>query len=159
MRNIVIIIFFLLFPFSAYAHPGRTDYRGGHKCWKNCTEWELKTGEYHLHDKDWKPIRLDKKGNPIKQILPEQTPTAVPKDRTEPAQPYEINKALPAEENKAPETAEPEKIIIREQVHKTVVYEESILPFNCILLLILAVLLAVLLLLALIFIRKKREKG
>ena len=40
---------------------GKTDYRGGHKCWKNCSEWELRYGEYHLHDKDWKPIRLDKR--------------------------------------------------------------------------------------------------
>jgi len=42
---------------------GKTDRRGGHKCWKNCGEWELGRGEYHLHDKEGKPIRLDQSGN------------------------------------------------------------------------------------------------
>jgi len=41
-----------------FAHPGKTDFRGGHQCLKGCREWGLFHKEYHLHDKDWKPIRI-----------------------------------------------------------------------------------------------------
>ena len=32
-----------------YAHPGRTDARGGHTCRTNCPKWGLDFGEYHSH--------------------------------------------------------------------------------------------------------------
>jgi len=41
---------FILTANIAFAHPGRTDSKGGHTCRTNCTErWGLKYGEYHYH--------------------------------------------------------------------------------------------------------------
>ena len=131
MKNIIFLIAIILFSVSAYAHPGKTDYRGGHKCWKNCSEWKLRYGEYHLHDKDWRPIRLDKKDNPIKQT-----------------------QVIASTEQKNQEIKKPDIKTINEHNYNMTIYEESILPFNIILLLILALLL----LIALIYIREKREK-
>lgn len=72
MKKLLILILILLLPLTALPHPGRTDKRGGHKCWKNCSSWGLDYAEYHLHDKNWKPIRLDKNGNPMMPLLQEQ---------------------------------------------------------------------------------------
>jgi MYXO-CTERM domain-containing protein len=46
---------------TAYAHPGKTDRYGGHKCYKECAEWDLYYAEYHLHDKDGRPVKVVKK--------------------------------------------------------------------------------------------------
>lgn len=134
----------LLFPLFASAHPGKTDYRDGHKCWKNCTEWGIGYGEYHLHDKDRKPLRLDRKDRPSMQVQPEPTP------QTEPVR--ETSSVIPPEQVKQ-ETKESEKRYV-EQNYITTIYEESILPLN-----IMFLVLAVLLLMALIFIRKKRKEN
>lgn len=40
----------LLLPFTASAHPGRTDSNGGHTCRTNCEKWGLEYGEYHYHN-------------------------------------------------------------------------------------------------------------
>jgi len=63
MKAVFITHFCSLISVSAVAHPGKTDRSGAHKCWKNCGEWELGRGEYHLHDKEGKPIRLDQRAN------------------------------------------------------------------------------------------------
>lgn len=41
------------------AHPGKTDYQDGHKCFKNCEDWDMNYDEYHLHDKDRNAIRME----------------------------------------------------------------------------------------------------
>jgi len=46
---LLIVIIFILPYNSAYAHPGRTDSKGGHVCKTNCEKWGLKIGEYHIH--------------------------------------------------------------------------------------------------------------
>jgi MYXO-CTERM domain-containing protein len=59
----------VLFPFllavvialPASAHPGKTDRQGGHKCYKECAEWDLYYAEYHLHDKDGKSVKVARK--------------------------------------------------------------------------------------------------
>jgi hypothetical protein len=59
----------VLFPFllaavfvlPAYAHPGKTDRDGGHKCYKECAEWDLYYAEYHMHDKDGKAVKVARK--------------------------------------------------------------------------------------------------
>lgn len=33
----------------SYAHPGRTDRWGCHRCRTNCERWGLSYGEYHCH--------------------------------------------------------------------------------------------------------------
>lgn len=45
----------------ASAHPGKTDRDGGHKCYKECAEWDLYYAEYHLHDKDGRPVKVARK--------------------------------------------------------------------------------------------------
>ena len=61
MRTLFLALLIFIFPVLAWSHPGKTDSVGGHKCYKGCEKWELLFGEYHLHDKDGKPIRVAKK--------------------------------------------------------------------------------------------------
>ena len=41
------------------AHPGKTDFRDGHRCLRNCEERNLYENEYHLHDKDRNAIPVE----------------------------------------------------------------------------------------------------
>lgn len=152
MKKKICLALIFLFSASAFAHPGKTDRRGGHKCWKNCTGWELRFGEYHLHDKDWKPIRLDARGNPIPDEPPphDMTSSQEPQERAEPPKPEQTG-LRPSGDNVP---GKPETRIIKEYKHTTVVREEEILSLNNILLLALIFLL----LAALIFIRQGRGK-
>lgn len=61
MKRLIVIVTFCMIPVLSYSHPGKTDWRGGHKCIKDCEEWGLFYAEYHLHDKNWKPIRISRK--------------------------------------------------------------------------------------------------
>ena len=61
MKRLIIIAALCIIPVSSYSHPGKTDWRGGHKCIKDCEEWGLFYAEYHLHDKAGKPIRISRK--------------------------------------------------------------------------------------------------
>ena len=72
MRRPVLLITLLAFlaPLSAPAHPGMTDRYDGHKCFKKCEDWNILYAEYHLHDKDRKPVRIAKKK---KQVPQEET--------------------------------------------------------------------------------------
>ncbi len=45
---IIIILFSQMV--VVYAHPGRTDSNGCHKCRSNCESWGLSYGEYHCHN-------------------------------------------------------------------------------------------------------------
>ena len=92
MKNGLVLAIILFFSLSADAHPGKTDRQGGHKCWKNCGEWELNYEEYHLHDEDWKPLRLDTKGNPLHPVRPEGTDTEGPEKQLDPSKPVEETK-------------------------------------------------------------------
>lgn len=150
MKTVLFLICVFLMPFSASAHPGKTDYRGGHKCWKNCSEWELRRGEYHLHDKDWNPIRLDRKGHVVEVEKPAAVP--IPEKKfllEEPAQ--NAPGSVPVEqENSGAKTP----AVIVEKHQTMTVYEESVLPLNTIMLL----LLAFVMLIVLIYVRKKRRE-
>jgi len=151
MRKIIYLALVLLLSASALAHPGKTDRQGGHKCSKNCEEWELAFGEYHLHDKDWKPIRLGSKGNPVNPVYREEAPPpeapAAPKMSTEQA-PASVR----GEEGKPEEKVENKTVIDRS--YSVIIHEESMLPFQSILLIALAVLLLV----VLVFVRRKRDR-
>jgi len=60
--NAYIVLFVLtVIALPASAHPGKTDRYGGHKCYKECAEWDLYYAEYHLHDKDGRPVKVAKK--------------------------------------------------------------------------------------------------
>lgn len=61
MKNLIFPALLCLMTISpSFAHPGKTDRYGGHKCLKACEEWKLYYTEYHLHDKDGRPIRVHK---------------------------------------------------------------------------------------------------
>ncbi len=151
MKILLTVLFIFLMPFPSGAHPGKTDYRGGHRCWKNCGEWELRRAEYHLHDKDWNPIRLDAKGEVIEAVRPGSVPT--PEKRFLLEEPAAAPEVAAPEIQKTPEGKGAGQTIV-EKHHMVTVYEESILPLNYILLL----LLVFLMLLILIVVRKKKEK-
>ncbi len=121
-------------------------------CWKNCAGWELRFGEYHLHDKDWKPIRLDAKGNPISNAPPphDMASSQEPQERAEPPKPEQTG-VRPSGDNVL---EKPQTRIINEYHHTTVVREEEVLSLNNILLFALIFLL----LTVLIFIRQWRGK-
>jgi hypothetical protein len=67
MRKLFLAIVICALPVLAWSHPGKTDAVGGHKCYKDCEKWELLFGEYHLHDKDGRPIRVAKKAKKKKE--------------------------------------------------------------------------------------------
>ena len=50
MISVLACCFLFLLPYTASAHPGRTDSNGGHTCRTNCAKWGLKNGEYHYHN-------------------------------------------------------------------------------------------------------------
>lgn len=52
----IIIGIIVLFPGIALAHSGGTDDKGGHYCWTDCKQFDLRVGEYHFHDVDENPI-------------------------------------------------------------------------------------------------------
>ena len=65
MKKLIVLASVFVLAATALAHPGKTDRFGGHKCLKDCEEWGLYYSEYHLHDKDGKPIRVSRKKTAI----------------------------------------------------------------------------------------------
>jgi hypothetical protein len=61
MKKALLVALLCTLPIAAFAHPGKTDRYGGHECLKGCEDWNLYYKEYHLHDKDGKPIRIARK--------------------------------------------------------------------------------------------------
>jgi len=59
-RAILLTTILIMMPVTVFSHPGKTDFRGGHKCLKGCEAWGLFYKEYHLHDKDGNAIRIKK---------------------------------------------------------------------------------------------------
>lgn len=68
--SLFLLLLLVLFSCAASAHPGKTDYQDGHKCLKNCEDWDLYYSEYHLHDKDRNAIRVEGKKKSVRQPTP-----------------------------------------------------------------------------------------
>jgi hypothetical protein len=64
MRRLILIAVLCAVPLTTFSHPGKTDRHGGHKCQKRCEDWDLLYGEYHLHDKYGRAIRIGRKKRP-----------------------------------------------------------------------------------------------
>ena len=137
-HSAILLLFLCALPLSAFGHPGKTDRQGGHMCLKGCEDWGLFYEEYHLHDKDGRPIRLPRTKKAKQPELP----------------------LIAEQESKATETIAQERAIAEEQkvsiayVDRIVnVYEESEPPLHPLIyvLLILLVLLLVL--------RMNRKRG
>ena len=80
MKKMMILALAVFLPLMAEGHPGKTDRAGGHRCLKGCEEWGLFYKEYHLHDKDGKPVRIGRKiangpRNPVAALESGATPT------------------------------------------------------------------------------------
>ncbi len=129
-----------------WAHPGKTDKWGGHKCWKECGSWELEVGEYHLHDKDFNPLRVRSRS------VAKENPPAPASGEPEYAEDRKESLEKPAD------SAEPRKkpgTIVVKRYDYIRVYDEEIIPTNSLLL----ALAAVFLLLLLLVIRIRRRRG
>lgn len=152
MKKIICLALILLISGSALAHPGKTDRQGGHKCLKNCEEWELVFSEYHLHDKEGNPVRLDAKGSPV-HPLPSGEAPAPHEVRASPTMSMEQTPAaVPGKEERPQERMKDRTVI--EQSYSVIIPEESVPPFQSILLIALAVFLLV----TLVLVRRKRDR-
>jgi len=89
MKTLFLALLIFIFPVLAWSHPGKTDSLGGHKCYKGCEKWELLFGEYHLHDKDGKPIRVAKKVKKKHRMAAEPPVAPAPEERVEAPQPVQ----------------------------------------------------------------------
>ena len=61
IKKLPVILVILICPATVFSDTGKTDGCGGHKYLKRCEEGNLYYKEYHLHDKDGKPIRIARK--------------------------------------------------------------------------------------------------
>ncbi len=84
MRFLVALFAVIVASSFVSAHPGKTDRRGGHRCLKECAEWDLYYGEYHLHDKDGKAIRVAQKKRNKPRKAPVVETVAVAPETTAP---------------------------------------------------------------------------
>lgn len=67
----VLFITIIFLPSLGLSHPGKTDRRGGHACRKDCSEWDLYVGEYHLHEDDYRPVKPGGTARPKIRPYPE----------------------------------------------------------------------------------------
>lgn len=105
-------------------------------CLKGCAGWQLFYKEYHLHDKDGKPIRLQKNKKVKKAVL------VIPEPQTGPAE-----TAIPVSQLIS--------TIVATHYHVTNVIEENMYSSNP----LLFVLMVLLLLLLVIRMNRRREEG
>ena len=76
MRMFLLLLIIIALPGPAAAHPGKTDRHGGHQCLKDYAEWDLYYREYHTHDKDGKPVKVERKRH-VPPTVPAAAPVAV----------------------------------------------------------------------------------
>jgi hypothetical protein len=131
------LLVFILLPVLSYGHPGKTNRYGGHKCLKGCEEWGLFYDEYHLHDKDGKPIRVGK----TKEVKTPGNAGLVNRETTTAAQDAVMTDAT-------------KTVVVTNYRYVTNVYEENLIQSNPLIYLLLTLLL---LLLILLMNRKKKE--
>lgn len=89
MKTLFLALLILITPVMAWPHPGKTDSVGGHKCYKSCEKWELLFGEYHLHDKYGKPVRVARKVKKERSIVAEPPAAPVQEEQVEMQQPIQ----------------------------------------------------------------------
>jgi hypothetical protein len=132
------LLVFILLPALSYSHPGKTNRYGGHKCLKGCEEWGLFYDEYHLHDKDGKPIRVGK----MKKVKRPGNAELASRDTTTAA----AQEAVMSDATKT--------VVVTNYRYVTNVYEENLIQSNPLIYLLLTLLL---LLLILLMNRRKKE--
>ena len=110
MRQILVLILFSLGSAASLAHPGKTDYQDAHRCLKNCEEWDLDYGEYHLHDKDRNPIRIGSKKVPVKERIPQEETVSAQKPLPIPSAPEHVAR-IDSLQDVSVRTTDPDKVI------------------------------------------------
>jgi hypothetical protein len=100
MKTLILAaLLFVLSVSPCIAHPGKTDRQGGHKCYKECEEWKLYYMEYHLHDKDGRPVRVEKRRKrELSSVASMATPTEVPPIVTSITNTVTVYRDLPVQE-------------------------------------------------------------
>ena len=141
------LLLLVIFSQVASAHPGKTDYQDGHKCLKNCRDWELSYHEYHLHDKDRNAIRMEGRKKPLREPAPAKKSVQEPSAQEA--------AAIPVLLSPEPQTEERRTIAPVDQGYSMPVEEGCVLTFYEIALLGVAGLL----LLAMLFLRIKERKN
>ncbi len=98
MKKGFLVFLVLAAPMLVHAHPGKTDAYGGHQCIKDCAEWDLYYREYHLHDKEGRPVRVaQRKQRTVKPALPTAEPPAEPQAEPQAPVPHIVHAVvLPA---------------------------------------------------------------
>ncbi len=143
------LLLLVIFSQVSYAHPGKTDYQDGHKCLKNCEDWDMNYDEYHLHDKDRNAIRLEGRRKSLR------VPAPANKSGAEPLVQEVV--AVPVPSSPEPQTKE-----IRSTAPNVVVVQGYSMPVEAGFVLtlydILLLSVAGLLLLVMLFQRRTREK-
>jgi hypothetical protein len=142
----MIFILLILCPSITLSHPGKTDKRAGHKCWKDCYEWDLAYAEYHLHDKDFRPIRIGRDGNSKGQKEPPEIKDTIGPKTTGAAVPEDIVKKEPPKEK-------PQEIPVSANRYT---YNESIYSFDPLYFILSALVLVLLLILLAIRVRERK---
>lgn len=104
----VIVISLLFLPNNVFAHPGRTDSSGCHKCNgnnTNCSQWGLTDGEYHCHNgntySNYKGEMYDSSGTLISgvtQTQPEPLQQPSPSPQPEQNENNNTNTTIPTEQ-------------------------------------------------------------
>jgi len=135
-RQILVLMLFLLSSSGSLAHPGKTDYQDAHRCLKNCGEWDLGYGEYHLHDKDRNPIRIASKDAPVRQRILQAEPVSDQQPLPVPVAPEQAARIDPSQDGSV-RTANPGRL--------NPVMEEGVFQFRDILLIIIAAILVMVL--------------
>ncbi len=134
---------------TALAHPGKTDHQDGHKCLKNCEDWDLYYDEYHLHDQDRNAIRSDGRRKPVKE--PAAARGSVPQPLVQEPAPAQI-----------PPSPQPQANLVLKKSPRKIVDQGYSIPVEAgfVLTLYDVMLLAVagLLLLAMLVLRRKKER-
>jgi len=110
MRQILVLILFSLGSAASLAHPGKTDYQDAHRCLKNCEEWDLDYGEYHLHDKDRNPIRIGSKKVPIKRSITQEETVSDQKPLPIPSAPEHVAR-IDSLQDVSVRSTDPDKVI------------------------------------------------
>ncbi len=143
MRLILILMLSLLGPVLALAHPGKTDYQDAHRCLKNCVEWDLDYGEYHLHDEKRNSIRIGSGKISAKVRMPQVETVTDQKPLPLPAAPEQAART-DSSHHDIVQTPEPGRV--------TPVVEGGMFPLRDMLLIIIAAILVMVL-----FILRKRK--
>jgi hypothetical protein len=142
---ILVILAAILYPSEVLSHHGRTDRHGGHKCRKDCAEWHLNVGEYHLHDENGNPIRIGKQENDELPQQPERAgQRALAPDKTTEIKKPEISAGINAQ---IPQNAQKTDYSSIQRDTKCIAFLSPLL----------LIMLIALLILLLIFIKRKKK--